>query len=294
MSSKVIKFQLKLSVDGKEQIVAATATTKQLQEAVKATKTDTENLNKSVYNFNQAFKAWSNIRDSFEGLDNALSALAGSYRNVEVANKRLATVMEERMSATAADISTVQKAIKAQTQLGIIGGSVQKAGAQQVATFLTQKEALLTLIPAMNDLIAQQKGLNASEQDAQAIGNLFGKVMQGQTSALKRVGITFTEAQEQVLKMGTEQERAAMLAEVVTANVGHMNAALGNTAAGSMKQFSNRLAGIKVKIGEFANTIQPTLSMITSFTMLLSSSGGAITAVRTNCHSATPPTSSSN
>ena len=98
MSSKVIKFQLKLSVDGKGQIVAATATTKQLQEAVKATKTDTENLNKSVYNFNQAFKAWSNIRDSFEGLDNALSALAGSYRNVEVANKRLATVMEERNS----------------------------------------------------------------------------------------------------------------------------------------------------------------------------------------------------
>lgn len=285
MSSKVINFQLKLSVDGKEQIIAATTTTKQLQEAISATKTNTEKLSKSVYNVNQAFTAWSNIKKSFEGLDNALSALASSYRNVEVANKRLATVMEERMNATSADISTVQKAIKAQTQLGIIGGSVQKAGAQQVATFLTQKEALLTLIPAMNDLIAQQKGLNASEQDAQAIGNLFGKVMQGQTSALKRVGITFTEAQEQVLKMGTEQERAAMLAEVVTANVGHMNAALGNTAAGSMKQFSNRLAGIKVKIGEFANTIQPTLSMITSFTMLLSSSGGAIIAVRTNCHS---------
>ena len=285
MSSKVINFQLKLSVDGKEQIIAATTTTKQLQEAISATKTNTEKLSKSVYNVNQAFTAWSNIKKSFEGLDNALSALASSYRNVEVANKRLATVMEERMNATSADISTVQKAIKAQTQLGIIGGSVQKAGAQQVATFLTQKEALLTLIPAMNDLIAQQKGLNASEQDAQAIGNLFGKVMQGQTSALKRVGITFTEAQEQVLKMGTEQERAAMLAEVVTANVGHMNAALGTTAAGSMKQFSNRLAGIKVKIGEFANTIQPTLSMITSFTMLLSSSGGAIIAVRTNCHS---------
>lgn len=279
MASKEIKFKIKLDIDGQEHITTAITSAKNLKNAIEGTKDKTDALHSSVYKLNQAFTVWSNIKSSFEGLDNALSALASSYRNVEVANKRLATVMEERMSATAADISTVQKAIKAQTQLGIIGGSVQKAGAQQVATFLTQKEALLTLIPAMNDLIAQQKGLNASEQDAQAIGNLFGKVMQGQTSALKRVGITFTEAQEQVLKMGTEQERAAMLAEVVTANVGHMNAALGNTAAGSMKQFSNWLAGIKVKMGEFANYIQPTLSMVTSFAMLAASAQGAFLAI---------------
>ena len=279
MASKEIKFNLRLAIDGKEQWVSAAVTAKQIQKAIAGAKTESEKFNKTIFNLNQAFSLLGNVRDAFSSLDTALASLAGSYQNVEVANQRLKTVMEERMKASSADIAAVQATIKAQTQLGILGGSVQKAGAQQVATFLTQRDALITLIPAINDLVAQQKGLAATEQDAQNIGNLFGKVMQGQTAALKRVGITFTEAQERVLKMGTEQERAAMLAEVVTNNVGHMNAALGDTAAGAMKQFQNKLAGIKVKMGEVANQVQPYLNMATSFVVLASSVQKAVLAI---------------
>ena len=279
MASKEIKFNLRLAIDGKEHWVSAATTAKRLQGVIAGAKNETEKFQKEVFNLNQAFSLLGNVKDAFSDLNTALAPLAGSYQNVEVANQRLKTVMEERMKASSADIAAVQATIKAQTQLGILGGSVQKAGAQQVATFLTQRDALVTLIPAINDLVAQQKGLAATEQDAQNIGNLFGKVMQGQTSALKRVGITFTEAQERVLKMGTEQERAAMLAEVVTNNVGHMNAALGNTAAGAMKQFQNKLAGIKVKMGEIANQVQPALSMATSFVVLASSARSAILAI---------------
>lgn len=279
MASKEIKFNLRLAIDGKEHWVSAATTAKQLQGAIAGAKTETEKFQKKVFNLNQTFSLLGNVKDAFSSLNTALASLAGSYQNVEVANQKLKTVMEERMKASTADIAAVQATIKAQTQLGILGGSVQKAGAQQVATFLTQRDALVTLIPAINDLVAQQKGLNATEQDAQNIGNLFGKVMQGQTSALKRVGITFTEAQERVLKMGTEQERAAMLAEVVTNNVGHMNAALGNTAAGAMKQFQNSLAGIKVQMGKIANSVQPYLSMASSFVVLVASARSAIMAI---------------
>lgn len=279
MASKEIKFNLRLAIDGKEHWVSAATTAKQLQGAIAGAKTETEKFQKKVFNLNQTFSLLGNVKDAFISLNTALAPLAGSYQSVEVANQKLKTIMEERMGASKDDIAAVQATIKAQTQLGILGGSVQKAGAQQVATFLSQRDALVTLIPAINDLVAQQKGLNATEQDAQNIGNLFGKVMQGQTSALKRVGITFTEAQERVLKMGTEQERAAMLAEVVTNNVGHMNAALGNTAAGAMKQFQNKLAGIKVKMGEVANQVQPYLSMATSFVVLASSAQSALLAI---------------
>ena len=279
MASKEIKFNLRLAIDGKEHWVSAATTAKQLQGVIAGAKNETEKFQKEVFNLNQTFSLLGNVKDAFSSLDTALASLAGSYQNVEVANQRLKTVMEERMKASSEDIAAVQATIKAQTQLGILGGSVQKAGAQQVATFLTQRDALVTLIPAINDLVAQQKGLAATEQDAQNIGNLFGKVMQGQTSALKRVGITFTEAQERVLKMGTEQERAAMLAEVVTNNVGHMNAALGDTAAGAMKQFQNELAGIKVKMGEVANQVQPYLSMVSSFVVLVASAQKAVLAI---------------
>lgn len=33
----------------------------------------------------------------------------------------------------------------------------------------------MTLIPAMNNLIAQQKGVNATQEDAYGIANLMGK-----------------------------------------------------------------------------------------------------------------------
>ena len=85
---------------------------------------------------------------------------------------------------------------------GVIGDEVQLAGAQQLSTFLNTSDALSTLVPAMNNLAVQQNGVNVSSQDAINIGNMMGKVMQGQVGALTRVGVTFTEAQEKVLKYG--------------------------------------------------------------------------------------------
>ena len=49
---------------------------------------------------------------------------------------------------------------------------------------------------------------------------MMGKAMQNQVDVLQRVGITFDESQKQVLQFGTESERAAMLAEVITATAG--------------------------------------------------------------------------
>ena len=190
------------------------------------------------------------LRSAVSGLQGVLGSYADTYNNAAVASKKLEVVMRQRMDATEDDIKSIKAVTNAQKELGVIGGSVQNAGAQQVATFLTQSSTLRTLIPAMNNLLAQQKGVNASQEDAVGIGNLMGKAMQGQTSALRRVGITFSEAEEQILKYGTESERAATLAKVITNNVGEMNAKLAQTDAGKMKQLQNAFGGIKYKIGQ--------------------------------------------
>lgn len=85
----------------------------------------------------------------------------------------------------------------------------------------------------------------------------MGKAMTGQTSALRRVGITFTEAQEQILKYGDEQQRAAMLAEIITNNVGNMNEQLGRTDAGRIKHVEMQFAKIKIALGETISKLQP-------------------------------------
>lgn len=162
-----------------------------------------------------------------------------AYEIQNMAETKLGVIMRQRMGASDDQIDAVKKLASEQQKIGVIGDEVQLAGGQQLGTFLNKTESLKTLLPAMNNLLAQQKGVNATDQDAVGIGNLMGKVMQGQTSALRRVGVSFSEAEEKVLQYGNEQERAAMLAQVIKNNVGEMNKELAKTDAGKLKQDSN-------------------------------------------------------
>ena len=220
------------------------------------------------------------LRSAVSGLQGVLGSYADAYSNAAVASKKLEVVMRQRMDATEDDIKSIKAVTNAQKELGVIGGSVQNAGAQQVATFLTQSSTLRTLIPAMNNLLAQQKGVNASQEDAVGIGNLMGKAMQGQTSALRRVGITFSEAEEKILKYGTESERAATLAKVITNNVGEMNAKLAQTDAGKMKQLQNAFGGIKYKIGKLVTEYGHYLAAASQVGILVSSFGQLANVVK--------------
>ena len=133
---------------------------------------------------------------------------------------------------------------------GVVAGDVSVAGLQQLATFQLSQKTLEKLAPGMADLIAQQKGLNATQSDAVSIGNMIGKVMNGQTSALSRAGIIMSDYQEQVLKTGTESQKAAVLADVLAQNVGGVNKALAETDAGKVAVAQNLIGRSTDLIGE--------------------------------------------
>lgn len=202
--------------------------------------------------------AASSMKSTFAALGITLSGVAlisfaksarEAYQIQIEGETKLATVMRQRMGASAKEIQQIKDLCSSQQALGVIGDEVQLSGAQQLATFLKQTSSLNTLIPAMNNLIAQQKGLNATTEKAYMVGNMMGKAMQGQASALRRVGITFNDAEEKVLKYGNEQQRAAMLAQIITNNVGQMNQSLAATENGRLKQVSNTLGDIKETAG---------------------------------------------
>lgn len=258
--AKEIKFNIKLLIDGKEQLVTASTSAKELRDNLDAAKSSAAKFREKMITVNQTVAALQNASSAINGLRDTMAGLTASYNAVQQANTQLTTVMRQRMAATEEDIKKVNEVIGAQSKLGVIGGTIQKTGAQQIATFLKEKGTLELLIPSMNDLLAQQKGLNATQEDARSVANLMGKAMTGQTSALRRVGITFSEAQENIMKYGTEQQRAAMLAQIITDNVGHMNAQLGKTDAGQLKQAEMRFAAIKVQIGELVSKWLPKIA----------------------------------
>ena len=134
-------------------------------------------------------------------------------------------------------------------EVGVVAGDVTTAGLQQLATFQLTEDSLAKLTPGLADLIAQKKGVNASQEDAIGFANLLGKAMTGQTGALSRAGIIMTDYQAEVMKTGTESQRAAMMAEILAANVGGVNAALAQTDAGKIVQTQNLLGRAQDEIG---------------------------------------------
>ena len=253
--AKEVSFLIKIHDDGGAKRVTANA--EEMGRVIRSVQNEAERLKRDVLTWSEAAQAVSVLQNAIGELQGVFKDLTEAYQVQLVAETQLETIMRQRMNSTDEEIQHIKNLCSAQQELGVIGDEVQLSGAQQMATFLKQKESLDVLIPAMNNLIAQQNGLNATNQDAVGIGNMMGKAMQGQTAVLQRVGITFDEAQAHVLQYGTESERAAMLAEVSTANVGNMNAELAKTDAGKQKQLENTLGDIKEKLGSMVQGAMP-------------------------------------
>lgn len=174
-----------------------------------------------------------------------------TYKAQGEAESKLAQVMRNTMGARSSEIDSIKRLASEQQRLGVIGDEIQLAGAQELGTYLTKAKNLRTLLPVMNDMVAQQYGYNATQESAVNIATMMGKVMDGQVGALSRYGYKFTEAQEAVLKFGTEEQRAATLAEVVSESVGGVNAALARSPEGKLKQYENDLSDVYERFGQF-------------------------------------------
>ena len=251
-----------------------------LKKAMAGVITEGQQLKGNVINFAALATGIDAAQRSFGQLQGAMQELADAYAVQETAERKLETVMRQRMGASEDDIQSIKDLASAQQEIGVIGDEVQLSGAQQIATFLKERDSLAALMPAMNNLLAQQKGLTATTGDAVQIGNLMGKTMAGQVDALKRVGITFTEAEGNVMKYGTEQERAAMLAQIITNNVGEMNAELANTESGKQQQLVNTLGDMKEELGALVNGALPFVTIAAESTQALASITTLITGVK--------------
>lgn len=128
--------------------------------------------------------------------------------------------------------------------LGVVGDEVTIAGAQQLATYRLQEDSIKKLLPTMQDLLVKQKGLNGTGQDMEGIANLFAKSMNGQTMALKRSGIILSEREEQLLKVGTEEEKVALLTEAVRRSIGEQNKEMLKTPEGKITSAKNRIGDL--------------------------------------------------
>lgn len=272
--SKEIKFNVNLSVNGKDVVVQCKSDVEKLGKALGTIPDKAEQGRQAMIKWSAVSTIYNNLYNGLQQLTGAMQPFIAKSNAATEAQTKLATVMRQRMNATQADTDAVNKAISAQTKLGVVGGTVQRSGLQQLATFASQRSTLLTLLPAMNNLVVQQRGLGATGEDAVGIANLMGKALMGNATALRRVGITLSDSQAEMIKYGDETQRANAVAEAITDNVGNMNAEMAKTDAGKAKQLANEFGGLQVKVGRFFSEYQ-------SYIAAIGQIGLAVTAIGT-------------
>ncbi|MDR1371824.1 MAG: hypothetical protein LBJ17_01665 [Dysgonamonadaceae bacterium] len=226
----------------------------------------TRTAGESTERFNGFTSALGTFRDiglSLSFISQAWGKVAGytshaieANRNYQVAATKLGQVMGNTMGARGEEIQSILDLAAAQQKLGVVSDGAQLAGAQELATYLTRADSLKKVLPAMNDMIAQQYGVNASQMESVNIATMVGKVLQGQTGALSRYGYYFDEAQEKILKFGSEEQRVAVLTDIITESVGGVNAALAATPEGKMKQQADDMDALAAKAGKVLTDIK--------------------------------------
>lgn len=229
-----------------------------------------QNVQRSAQSANRGFLGMS------EGAGKAVRAVAGmaaaymgfsamkNFAAESVAGAKAQIDAETKLEAVLKNVKSIQaqgpeayKKSKAELlgvasnlqKVGVIGDEVSLSGMQQLATFQLNSKQIGTLSGGMGDLLAQQKGLNATQGDAVNIANMIGKAMGGQVGALSRVGISFTKAQAEAIKTGDATQRAAVIAQVLKDNVGGVNKALAATDQGKIQQMNNTWGDMKELVG---------------------------------------------
>ena len=204
-----------------------------------------DKLNKTIANVGKTIIAAFSVRE----IVNFSKECFAAYNNQLQQETKLAEVMRTRQKATDEEIASVRALASELQKSGVVGDEVAIAGAQQLATYTKMPDSIKILLPYMEDYAVQQHGVNVTGQDMVNIANLMGKALQGNLGVLKRMGITLTEEQEKIFKYGTEEERAALLAQLLHNKVGDVNEKLAQTPEGKVQQLKNTLGDLQETLG---------------------------------------------
>lgn len=274
-----ISITFKLDGDGKG-FKAIAQDANGLKKVLTETISEAQKFNANAINFAAIVTGVNQAQQSILQLQSVFKDLSTAHSAQIEAETKLAVNMRNTMNAREQDIRSIKDLCAAQQELGVIGDEVQLSGAQELATYLNEKQSLEKLIPVMNDMLAQQYGLNATQENAAQIATMLGKVMDGQTGALSRYGYTFDAIQEQILKFGTEAQRAAVLCDVVSSSVGGMNAELAKTDDGKLKQLENTIGDLKEELGGLVQGAMPFVTIAANSMLALTGVIKLVTGVK--------------
>ncbi|MGI1661389.1 hypothetical protein ACRDNQ_04025 [Palleronia sp. KMU-117] len=179
----------------------------------------------------------------------------------EVAQKRLAHVIQTSTGASDAQVAALIRQAEALEEVGVVSADAINILQEEAASFDLSAEAIERLTPAATDFTVALYGINPSAEQARQAMTGLGKALQGQLELLTKKGYQLDVNSEAILKNGTEEERVSEIIKILGSNYENLNTAMRNTAEGGMVGMSFATGKLSDSIGE---ALIPALNQITS------------------------------
>lgn len=164
--------------------------------------------------------------------------------------KLLETTMKRTSNASKEQIQAIKDEASALQNVGIVGDEVALAGANQLAVYGLKSDQIKKLMPNLNDMIAKEKGLNATQEDAVAMADVIGKAMNGKTKGLLKYGVSLTAAEEKLFKTMKQEQRMEFISKKLNESIGGTNKALRETDEGKIVAAKNAWGDMKEEVGK--------------------------------------------
>ena len=127
--AKDVKFNIRLTIDGKEQIVTASTNVKEFADQLAIAQTQSTKLRDDLLKVTQVTTSFQNAMSGLQQLTGLMQTYTAASALQEESEAKLANNMRNTMGAREEDIQSIKDLCSAQQQLGVIGDEVQLAGA---------------------------------------------------------------------------------------------------------------------------------------------------------------------
>ena len=188
----------------------------------------------------------------------ALTAAAGVFIKQSIdgakqklkADKLLETNLMKQANASKEHIKMLKDEASALQDVGVVGDDVAVAGASRLAVFKMNTEQIKKTMPILDDMIAYDKGLNGTQEDAIAIGELYGKAINGKVNALKKYGVVLTANEEKLFKVMSTEQRIEFINKKLEKSIGGTNKALRATDEGKIVAMKGAWGDMQAELGK--------------------------------------------
>lgn len=185
---------------------------------------------------------------SVAALKNKIDDFIGLFNKQHEVEMQLAVVLKNQ-SADKDSFNMLREEASRLQGMTTFGDEALLAGAAELGTYLSEPEALKSMMSTLTNYAAGMGGINVDPRQMVEYATGLGKALDGHFEGLNKKGFILSDAQKEIIRNGTEMERVAVINDVIAQSWDGLAESFASTPEGKIIQINNKFGDIGETIG---------------------------------------------